>query len=62
MKKLLITLAAIVSTIVSFAEQTQPIQKTFKQDPFNHPDFPAFVVTGNEFSKMLKIKSIQNLR
>ena len=45
MKKLLITLTAIVTSIVSFAEQTKPIQKTFKQDPFNHPDFPAFVVT-----------------
>jgi hypothetical protein len=45
MKKLLITLTAIVSSIVSFAEQTQPVQKTFKQDPFNHPAFPAFIVT-----------------
>jgi hypothetical protein len=45
MKKLLITLTAIVSAIVSFAEHTQPVQKTFKQDPFNHPDFPAVVVT-----------------
>jgi hypothetical protein len=45
MKKLLITLTAIVSAIVSFAEQTKPIQKTFKQDPFNHPDFPEFIVT-----------------
>jgi hypothetical protein len=45
MKKLLITLAAIVLCITSFAEQTSPIQKTFRQDPFNHPMFPAFLVT-----------------
>jgi hypothetical protein len=45
MKKLLISLTAIVLSIACFAEQTASVEKNFRQDPFNHPLFPVFLVT-----------------
>ncbi|MFZ6012807.1 MAG: hypothetical protein ACOYXT_20850, partial [Bacteroidota bacterium] len=44
MKRLLLTIICTMACIVLRAQELAPQAKSFREDPFNHPQFPLFIV------------------